>query len=187
MLVAEFSGNRIQKLSVTGEFLMEFGTQGSGNGQLSSPWGMCLSSNGQVYITEQNGRVKVYNLDGTFSNNIMGQGEGALQQPRAVAFDPSGKLHIAYYNSKHIKVFTADGRYIRQYESGHLQGPSGIAVDQDGYCLVGDWGGKSLCIFDPQGSFVHSVPTSTSSCGITLDKEGYVYVADCSTNSVYKF
>ena len=27
MLVAEFSGNRIQKLSVTGEFLMEFGTR----------------------------------------------------------------------------------------------------------------------------------------------------------------
>ena len=80
MLVAEFSGNRIQKLSVTGEFLMEFGTQGSGNGQLSSPWGMCLSSNGQVYITEQSGRVKVFNPDGTFSNNIMGQGEGALQQ-----------------------------------------------------------------------------------------------------------
>ena len=136
---------------------------------------------------EQNGRVKVFNPDGTFSNNIMGQGEGALQQPRAIAFDPSGKLHIADYNSKHIKVFTADGSYIRQYGSGHLQGPSGIAVDQDGYCLVGDWGGKSLCIFDPQGSFVHSVPTSSSSCGITLDKEGYVYVADCSSNCVYKF
>ena len=187
MFVTEFSGNRIQKLTVTGEFLMKFGTQGSGNGQLSSPWGMCLSTNGKVYITEENGQVKVFNPDGTFSNSIKGLGEGALQQPRAIAFDPNGNLHIADHNSKCVKVFSANGNYIHQYGSGHLQGPSGIAVNQDGYCLVGDWDGKSLCIFDPQQKFVHSVPTTGSTCGITLDKEGFVYVADCGSKCVYKY
>ena len=184
IFVAEWAGNRIQKLTVTGEFLMKFGTQGSGNGQLSSPWGMCLSTNGKVYITEENGQVKVFNPDG---NSIKGLGEGALQQPRAIAFDPNGNLHIADHNSKCVKVFSANGNYIHQYGSGHLQGPSGIAVDQDGYCLVGDWDGKSLCIFDPQQKFVHSVPTTGSTCGITLDKEGFVYVADCGSKCVYKY
>ena len=34
-----------------------------------------------------------------------------------------------------LKVFTADGKYIRQYGGGQLQGPAGVTVDQDGYCL----------------------------------------------------
>ena len=116
----------------------------------------------------------------------MGQGEAALQQPRAIVFDPSGKLHIADYNSKHIKVFTADGSYICQYGSGHLQGPSGIAVDQDGYCLVGDYDGKTLTIFDSQGALIHSVPNCPA-WGVTLDKEGFVYAALHGSNCVNKY
>ena len=68
-----------------------------------------------------------------------------------------------------------------------MQGPAGVTVDQDGYCLVGDWEGKSLCIFDPQGHFIHSVPTAGTSCGVTLDKEGFVYIVDYSSSCVYKF
>ena len=188
IFVAENGGNRIQKLSVTGEFLMKFGTQGSGNGQLYHPWGMCLSSKGNVYVTElSNTRVQVFNPDGTFSNIIKGEGTNVLKGPEAVAIDSHGDLHVADYSSKCIKVFTADGNYIRQYGSEHLQGPAGIAVDQDGYCLVGDWNRKSLCIFDPQGNFVHLVPTAGSICGIALDKEGFVYVVDYGSNCVYKY
>ena len=61
MFVAENRGNRTQELTVTGEFLMKFGTKGSGNGQLCHAWGMCLSSNGNVYVTEYtNSRVQVF-------------------------------------------------------------------------------------------------------------------------------
>jgi len=187
MFVAENGGSRIQKLTVTGEFLMKFGTQGSGNGQLCHPWGMCLSSSGDLYVTEYtNSRVQVFNPDGTFSYIIKGEGAGALQHPQAVAFDPSGNLHIADCTSKCIKVFTANGNYIRQYGNGQLKGPTGIVVDQDGYCLVGDWNGKTLTIFDSQGTLIHSVP-NCSAWGVTLDKEGFVYAADYGSNCVNKY
>jgi len=103
-----------------------------------------------------------------------------------VALDQSGNLHVADRSSKCIKVFTAEGEYIRQYGGGQLQ-PAGVTVDQDGYCLVGDWAGKALCIFDPQGNFIHSVPTTGTPCGVTLDNEGFVYVVDYSNYCVYKY
>ena len=188
MYVSESRGNRIQKLTVTGEFLMKFGTRGSGNGHLSNPSGICLSSNGNVYVTDiSNGRVQVFNPDGTFSSIIKGQGEGVLQDPHAVAFDLSENLHVADSSSKCVKVFTADGKYVCQYGSGILQNPVGIAVDQDGYCTVGDYNGNCLSIFGPQGNLVHSVP-NLPVWGVTLDKQGFVYVANCANGPcVFKF
>ena len=41
MLVTDLNSHRIKKLTVTGEFLMKFGTQ---KGQLNHSWGMCLIS-----------------------------------------------------------------------------------------------------------------------------------------------
>ena len=185
MFVAENGGNRIQKLTVTGEFLMKFGTHGSKCGQMSSPWGMCLSSNGNVYVTDySNSRIQVFDPSGNLSHIINGP---ELRGPEAIAFDPCGNLHVADYSSKCVNVFTVDGNYVRQYGNGLLQGPAGIAIDQDGYCLVGDWNRKSLCIFDPQGNFVHFVPTAGSTCGIALDKEGFIYVVDYGSNCVYKY
>ena len=187
MFVGEHSGHRIQKLTVTGEFLMKFGTMGSGTSQLQHPFGMCLSSNGNLYVTEYtNGRVQVFNPDGTFSYVIKGQGAGTLQHPQAVAFDPIGNLHVADRSLKSIKVFTADGNYIRQYGSGQLGAPTGIVVDQDGYCLVVDYKRKSLIIFDSQGTLFYSVPT-LSAWGVTLDKDGFVYAVDYTSNCVYKY
>ena len=187
MFVAENGGNRIQKLTITGEPLMKFGTQGAGNGQLHHPWGICLASDGKLHVTDcANRRVQVFNPDGTFSSIIRGLVDNVL---KAVTIDQSGNLHVADDGSKCIKVFTADGEYVRQYGSGQLQGTAGVIVDQDGNCLVGDQSGNRLCIFDPRGKLIHSVPCTTagSLCGVTLDKEGFVYVVDKGSSCVYKF
>ena len=96
-------------------------------------------------------------------------------------------LHVAEDVSKCIKVFTADGKYIRQYGGGQLQRPAGVTVDQDGYCLVANRSRNALCIFDPQGHFIHSVPTPGSACGVTLDKEGFVYLVENSSSYMYKY
>ena len=69
-----------------------------------------------------------------------------------------------------------------------MQGPCGVTVDQDGYCLVGDQNKNALAFF------IHTDILSTlyqllahAAYGITIDKEGFVYVVDYSNSSVYKF
>ena len=121
IFVAENGGNRIpkrkitgepriQKLTITGELLMKCGSPGSGNGQLDNPLGMCLASDGKLYVADYNNkRVQVFNPDGTSSSIITGLGNNVLSRPAAVALDQSGNLHVADNSSKCIKVFTADG------------------------------------------------------------------------------
>jgi len=60
--VAEYGGGRIQKLTITGKFLMKIGSRGSGNGQLYHPWGMCLASDGKLYVAEYSA-VQIFNPD----------------------------------------------------------------------------------------------------------------------------
>ena len=181
MFVSEYNGKRVQKLTTGGQFLFEFGT----SGQLQGPHGCAVSSDGKVYIAEQGKHcVEVFNPDGKFSHTI---GQGELKRPTAVAIDSNGNIHVVSFHLKSIKSYTPTGELIREYGSEQLNGPSGLAVDDNGYCLVGDWCSKSLCIFDPQGKLVHSIKFPGSVCGVTLDKDGFVYLAESGSNKVHKF
>ena len=181
MFVSEYNGKRVQKLTTGGQFLFEFGT----SGQLQGPHGCAVSSDGKVYIAEQEKHcVQVFNPDGKFSHTI---GQGELKKPRAVAIDSNGNIYATSLDLKSIKIYTPTGELIREYGSEQLNGPSGLAVDDNGYCLVGDWCSKSLCIFDPQGKLVHSIKFPGYVCGVTLDKDGFVYVAESGSNKVHKF
>ena len=181
MFVSEYNGKRVQKLTTGGQFLFEFGT----SGQLQGPNGCAVSSDGKVYIAEQEKHcVQVFNPDGKFSHTI---GQGELKKPRAVAIDSNGNIHVASFHLKFIKIYTPTGKLIRGYGSEQLNVPSGLAVDDNGYCLVGDWCSKSLCIFDPQGKLVYSINFPGSVCGVTLDKDGFVYVAEHGSNKVHKY
>src|SRR5690606_18350974 len=39
---------------------------GSGDGQFSQPVGVCIDSSGNVYVSDQNGRIQKFNSSGTF-------------------------------------------------------------------------------------------------------------------------
>ena len=182
LYVAENHNHRVQKLMLDGKFISKFGKIGSGDGELRNPWGCTVSGDGKVYVADAgNSRVQVFNPDGTFSHTIK------TGDTSDVAIDTEGNLHIAMYSAQSIKVTTLGGELVREYGGGQLQDPRGVAVDEDGYCLVGDWTGRALHIFDPQGKPVHSIEHTGWVCGVTLDKEGSVYVVEHGSNAVHKY
>ena len=197
MYIAELSNHRIQKLSTKGEFISKFGQNGSADGQLSSPRGICLDPNGMIFVGDySNNRVCVFNADGTFAYNITGDaGEGSnLTSPWGVAFDPSGNLHVANYSSPCVKVFTADGQYVTQYGSGQVAYAAGIAIDEEGYSFVTEYYTSNpsynysrVFVFDPQHKFLTSYQGFRYAVGITVDKEGFIYIADANNNQVKKY
>jgi DNA-binding beta-propeller fold protein YncE len=59
LYVTDFGNDRVQEFSAVGTFLAAFGSPGSGNGLLSSPRAVAISSSGDVYVADTgNNRVQ---------------------------------------------------------------------------------------------------------------------------------
>ena len=215
LYVVESGSSRVQKLTTSGTFISSFGTPGTGNGQLKNPRGICFDSSGCVFISDSgNNRVSVFNADGTFLHHIIGNiADGSnLNAPWGLAFDHRENLHVADTNTRMIKVFSLQGQFVTQYDSGVSQ-PAGIVIDDEGRIFIADYGSNNsasrkgrayqnrvhmsqvprsnqVCILDSNYNIIHSfgaMNQNNAYTGITVDKEGYVYVCNMNYHQVYKF
>jgi sugar lactone lactonase YvrE len=184
--VAEEGNHRIQKFTTSGKFVSTFGSQGSGEGQLSSPRGICVDPEGKICVSESsNSRISVFNADGSFDHHISGN----LINPWGLAFDPSGNLHVANYSSHNVVVFTSEGKYEKVYGQGYVYNPAGLAIDPEGYVFVSEYkSGGRLVIFSPQSQVLNAIsPSLYNGVGIGLNPEGYIYVSDSSNARILKY
>lgn len=134
MFVADQGNNRIQRLSmVNGAYQSDFGTGGSGVGQLSAPTGLVFNPvNNRLYVSELgNDRIQVFELDGTPVSTFgsAGGGDGQLNDPTELAVDSSGNVYVADTNNNRIVAFSPNGSFIRTVVSGVLA-PKGVAIDE---------------------------------------------------------
>lgn len=59
------SNSRIQKFDSQGNFLMEWGEPGSGEGQIGVPHGLAMDSRGRLFVADRsNNRILIYSQDG---------------------------------------------------------------------------------------------------------------------------
>eukprot|EP00731_Ephydatia_muelleri_P035428 Em0123g9a len=74
----------------------------------------------------------------------------AFLEPRGLALDPQGNIHLAACGSNSIKVFTPDGTYVRSY--GDAKFPTGIVIDEEGKKIhtVGNLNNPDGFMLDPK-------------------------------------
>ena len=187
LYVAEWSNSRIQKLTTSGEFVSQFG-----NNYLKNPRGVCLDRDGRVYVSScSNNRICVFEADGTHTIDISGSASDGsnLNGPWGLAIDHSGDLHVADTNTNTIKVFTPQGQYVTSYNS-RVSSPAGIAMNDEGYTLVAEYyysSASRLCILDSQHQVINSTRLVQNATGVTVDKEGSIYLCGYSNCGVYKY
>ena len=76
-------------------FLLKWGSNGSGDGQFSSPRGVAVDSAGNVYVADSNNyRIQKFSNTGTFLTKwgSIGSGDGQFVNPRGVAVDSVGNV-----------------------------------------------------------------------------------------------
>lgn len=189
------NSNMAQKYSASGSMAAEWANYGSGNGQLSTPWGIAFDIVGGVlYVADTgNNRVEEFDTSGNYLNQFPTAAPGY-----AIAVDAAGNLYLS--EATGIEEYTGGGTFVTSWGSfgtgnGQVGGtPPGIAVDASGNVFVVDNANYRVEKFSNSGTYLgqwgsngtgngqFSVPY-----GIAVNGAGNVYVADEANDNVQKF
>lgn len=164
--VADTGNNRIQKFTSDGQFLLEWGAYGAGNGRFKEPRAIAVEFGprgaGAVYVADtENERIQKFSSDGAFITawGTAGKGRGQFGAPVGIAVDGDGNVYVTDADLHRVQVFTTSGAVI-QYGSegkapGQFETPLGIGqIGPPSLVLVADQGNNRIQSFDFNGRFV---------------------------------
>ena len=186
-------------------FLLAWGSQGSGPGQLNAPFGVAVDSSGNVYVTDtygpksSNSRIVKFTSSGAYITQwgSTGSGPGQFNGPAGVAVDSAGNVYVADRWNSRVEKFTSNGTYITQWGSygngnGRFLNPVGVAIDSSGSVYVTDY--VRVLKFTGSGEYaaqwgsISSGPGKLNGLwGAAVDSSGNVYVTDRVTGRVEKY
>ena len=126
-------------------FVTSWGGKGSAPGQFNDPTGIAVAG-GEVFVADsRNGRIQVFDLDGTFKRQFGKPGEnpGELGRPMNLTIH-DGELYVPEDFNDRIQVFGPDGtsrRTIGQAGNGpgQFNAPGGVAVGANGGRFIADF------------------------------------------------
>ena len=153
---------------------------------------------GEVMVSERSKNVvMVYTKDLTYVRQFgsNGNGPGQFKDIQGVSSDDDGNLYISDFTSRHVQVFSSNGKFLRSISwgrcGGELNGPFGICVAGQ-YLYVAEWYGNCVSVFTTKGKYVTSFGQEGSGEGEFnyprgLYVDGFVYVCDYINNRVQIF
>ena len=125
--------NRIVKFSKEGRYLMEWGSKGTGPGELDMPHTIVIDRRGRVLVGDRsNHRIQIFDQQGTYIDQW-----DQFGWPSGMFIDQNDILYVADYQSKRGVTYGSaeDGTVM-----GFIEGsePEGVVVDADGNVYTGE-------------------------------------------------
>lgn len=125
----------VKKCNVSEGWFGEFGTFGTGPGQMVWPAGIAIDSRQRLYVTDEwNQRVSVFDIDGNLLDEWgeKGSADGRLDRPSGLAFDANEDLLVVDARNHRVQKFTRDGKFLSKWGSygtgpGQFNMPWGVA------------------------------------------------------------
>jgi tripartite motif-containing protein 71 len=197
---------RILKYDPQGNFMLEWGSKGSGDGQFEfapvdanggpTAGFLAIDAQGNIYVTDgYNSRVQKFDSNGKFLAKwgSKGTGEGQLADLIGpIHIDREGNIYVSQFDR--IQKFDPNGKFLASYGSGgagdgQFTGAAfNGATDSQGNFYVADLLNARVQKFDPNWKFLMKWGTAGQGDGqfaapvsIVVDSQDRVYVADNST------
>jgi len=112
LYVADCLNHRVQRINLTDNTFLHFGTKGSGNGQLDSPHGIAMH-NDKLYVADTaNGRISVFCICSLTFYSIFGKQQ--LARPHDMAVNNQAQLLVVDYSLHYIFIFTPQGDLVKK-------------------------------------------------------------------------
>lgn len=146
----------IKKYNQKGELLKQFGSKGSGDGQLQEPVGLTVDNEENIVVADTwNQRVQRFKPDGTFLDkfDVPGWYGNNIREPY-LTIDSSDKLYLTDSSQEKILIYELKGAKLvsvltTKSAMGKMSAPVGIAWNEkDKKLIISDFNGNSLQIID---------------------------------------
>ena len=108
VFVSDREANLIKVYNNNGRFLYEFGTYGTGDGELNHPTGLAVDKMGHLLVCSlDNHRVQVFTLDGKFVAKFGEYGKelGQMNSPSSVSVLKSGRIVVCEFENNRLQIF----------------------------------------------------------------------------------
>ena len=193
---------RVTICTIEEDYLGEFATGGTGNGDLWWPSSLAFDRDDRLYVADEAlQRVSIFNSRGEFLAQWgeAGSGDGQLNRPSSIAFDDEDNLYVADSLNHRVQKFTREGRFLSAWGEfgdgpGQFNMPWGIALGTGGDVYVADWRNDRVQRFSADGRFLEQIgepgggegqlnrPAGVAVCGL-----GNLHVADWGNERVQVF
>ena len=171
----------------TGQFILQWGGQGSDAGQFEKPVDVAVDEAGNVYVADLgNKRVQKFDATGRFLAAWDG-GDESFVEPLAVATGPGGEIWVLDSHTNWVHRFDGGGKW-----QGKVGGPGsgfyqakGLVVDEEGVVYVADTGFSRVVKYSREGERLGEIGKRGSGpgemfgpVGLAIDGDGLLYEAD---------
>lgn len=164
VLISNLGSGCITKYNaISGAFIDNFACA------INGPTRTKIGPDGLLYVLQWtgNGKVKRYNLDGSFVDDFTSTG---VSQSIGLDWDLEGNLYVSSYNGKLIRKFDELGKDVGVFINSNLLGPTNIWFDANGDLLVSDYKGTAVKRFDGNGNYIGDFISGLK------NSEGYGYL-----------
>jgi len=155
LFVADSQRHTVVKFDLAGNFLKEFGSRGSGEGQFNFPTHLAADNTGMLYVTDSmNSRIQKFTAEGEYKGAVgkLGDSPGHFGRPKGIALDTAGRLYALDAMFDNFQIFDRDGRLMLAIgETGSQPGQfwlaNGIAISRDNQIYVADPYNRRIQVF----------------------------------------
>lgn len=196
--VTDNGNHTVTKFSSDGKPLMTLGEKdvpGDDDRRFNKPTDVAFAASGDFYVSDGygNSRVVKFNKDGKYllAWGKPGKGPGEFNLPHAVQLDASGNVYVGDRENDRVQVFDPNGKFLRQF-GGFA--PFGMFITADQMLFVADGRANKIMRMTLAGKVLASWGSNGAEPGqlqlphgITVAKDGAVYVSEITGQRLQKF
>jgi len=192
----------IQKLTMNGQFICQFGSEGTDKGQFNGPLGLVFSQSELLFVCDRdNHRVQVFKNElFSYTFGQYGNAPGSFYSPVDLTLNSNeDQLFITDYSNHRVQVFTPSGQFLRIFGNFtdipfKLQMPVGIYHTSDNHLLISSFENDLVFLFKEDGRFVSAIKGTyqgkkrfCNPCGVIMMNNGQIVVATINSHKLVVF
>lgn len=187
------NNNVVNYYDSAGNYILRWGSAGSGDGQFSGPSGVETDASGNVYVADTgNNRIQKFDASGSYTTKwgTTGSGNTNMNTPYDIAISGSN-VYLSDSGNNRVVRYNLSGTYQAQWGTAgsgnnNLSAPRGIAVDASGNVYVADYGNNRVIKRNSAGTYQAQYTGFNQPQDVAVDSLGNIWVSDTANNQIVK-